>query len=40
MNTAGVIILVIILLLVAGAAGWIIYTRVRASQLGVSFTFE
>jgi hypothetical protein len=35
MNTGGAIVLVIILLLIAGGIGWIVYTRVRASQLGV-----
>lgn len=35
MNTAGTIVLIIFLLLIAAGVGWIIYTRVRASQLGV-----
>lgn len=35
MNTAGAVILAIVLLLLAAAAGWVIFTRVRASRLGV-----
>ncbi|KAB5572744.1 hypothetical protein GE09DRAFT_683145 [Coniochaeta sp. 2T2.1] len=35
MKTGGTIVLVIFLLLVAAGVGWIIYTRVRASQLGL-----
>jgi len=36
MNTGGTIVLILFLLLIAAGVGWIIYTRVRASQLGVS----
>ena len=36
MNAAGVTILVIFLLLLAAAAGWVIFTRIRAQKLGVS----
>lgn len=36
MHTGGTIVLVIFLLLIAAGVGWLIYTRVRASQLGVS----
>ncbi|OIW31691.1 hypothetical protein CONLIGDRAFT_697925 [Coniochaeta ligniaria NRRL 30616] len=35
MHTAGTIVLIIFLLLIAAGVGWIIYTRVRASQLGL-----
>ncbi|KAG7287041.1 hypothetical protein NEMBOFW57_006541 [Staphylotrichum longicolle] len=35
MNTAGAVILAIVLLLLAAAAGWVIFTRVRASRLGL-----
>ncbi|KAJ9160960.1 hypothetical protein NKR19_g2760 [Coniochaeta hoffmannii] len=35
MNTGGTIVLIIFLLLIAAGIGWIIYTRVRASQLGL-----
>jgi len=36
MNTAGVIVLVIFLLLVAAGVGWVVFTRLRAKRLGVS----
>lgn len=36
MNAAGTIVLIIFLLAIAGGIGWIVFTRVRASQLGVS----
>jgi hypothetical protein len=36
MNTAGAVVLAIVLLLIAAGAGWIIFTRVRAARLGVS----
>ncbi|KAK4157304.1 hypothetical protein C8A00DRAFT_11846 [Chaetomidium leptoderma] len=35
MNTANAVVLAVVLLLIAAAAGWIIFTRVRASQLGL-----
>jgi len=37
MRTAGIIVLVIVILLLAGVVGWIIYTRNRAQRLGVCF---
>ena len=36
MDTGGAVVLAIVLLLLAAAVGWVIFTRVRASQLGVS----
>jgi hypothetical protein len=36
MNTGGAVVLAIVLLLLAAAVGWVIFTRVRASQLGLS----
>ncbi|KAL2024541.1 hypothetical protein VTK56DRAFT_7584 [Thermocarpiscus australiensis] len=35
MNTAGVVVLVIVLALIAGAIGWVVFTRVRAQRLGL-----
>ncbi|EAQ87260.1 predicted protein [Chaetomium globosum CBS 148.51] len=35
MNTAGAVVLAIVLLLLTVGIGWVIFTRVRASQLGV-----
>ncbi|KAH6632693.1 hypothetical protein F5144DRAFT_651071 [Chaetomium tenue] len=35
MNTAGAVVLAIVLLLLAAGVGWVIFTRVRASQLGL-----
>ncbi|KAL1838239.1 hypothetical protein VTJ49DRAFT_2873 [Mycothermus thermophilus] len=35
MNTAGAVVLALVLLLLAAAAGWIIFTRIRASRLGL-----
>ncbi|KAK4125542.1 hypothetical protein N657DRAFT_613487 [Parathielavia appendiculata] len=35
MNTAGAVVLAIVLALIAAAAGWVIFTRVRASRLGL-----
>lgn len=35
MNTAGVIVLVIFLLLVAAGVGWVVFTRLRAKRLGL-----
>jgi hypothetical protein len=40
MNTAGAVVLAIVLLLIAAGAGWIIFTRVRAARLGVSLIFH
>jgi hypothetical protein len=37
MHPAGVAILVIVLLLIAGGVGWILFTRIRAQRLGVCF---
>jgi hypothetical protein len=39
MNTAGAVVLTIVLLLLAAGIGWVIFTRVRASRLGVSSFF-
>lgn len=36
MTAAGTIVLIIFLLAIAAGIGWIVYTRIRASQLGVS----
>src|SRR5262245_28743482 len=38
METAGIIVLIIFLLLIAAAIGWVVFTRMRASRLGVSAT--
>ncbi len=35
MNTAGAVVLALVLLLLAAGAGWVIFTRVRAARLGV-----
>ncbi|KAK3939800.1 hypothetical protein QBC46DRAFT_262413 [Diplogelasinospora grovesii] len=35
MNTAGVVILVLFLLLIAAGVGWIVFTRLRAQRLGL-----
>ncbi|KAK4100331.1 hypothetical protein N658DRAFT_497557 [Parathielavia hyrcaniae] len=35
MNTAGAVVLALVLVLIAAAAGWVIFTRVRASRLGL-----
>jgi hypothetical protein len=35
MNTAGAVVLALVLLLLAAGVGWVIFTRIRASQLGV-----
>ncbi|KAK4142408.1 uncharacterized protein C8A04DRAFT_30037 [Dichotomopilus funicola] len=35
MNTAGAVILAIVLLLLTAGVGWIIFTRIRASRLGL-----
>ncbi|KAK3293984.1 uncharacterized protein B0H64DRAFT_177366 [Chaetomium fimeti] len=35
MNTAGAVILALVLVLLAAGVGWIIFTRIRASQLGL-----
>ncbi|AEO70816.1 uncharacterized protein THITE_46655 [Thermothielavioides terrestris NRRL 8126] len=35
MNTAGAVVLTIVLLLLAAGIGWVIFTRVRASRLGL-----
>ncbi|TPX18914.1 uncharacterized protein E0L32_011392 [Thyridium curvatum] len=40
MNTAGVIILVLVLFLVGGAVGWVLFTRWRAQRLGVSSSLK
>ncbi|KAH6855730.1 hypothetical protein B0I37DRAFT_61241 [Chaetomium sp. MPI-CAGE-AT-0009] len=35
MNTAGAVILALVLVLLAAGVGWVIFTRIRASQLGL-----
>lgn len=35
MDTAGIVVLIIFLLLIAAGVGWIIFTRVRAQRLGL-----
>ncbi|KAL2168205.1 hypothetical protein VTG60DRAFT_264 [Thermothelomyces hinnuleus] len=35
MNTAGAVILALVLLLIGAGVGWIIFTRIRASRLGL-----
>ena len=35
MNTAGAVVLALVLLLLAAGVGWVIFTRVRAARLGV-----
>lgn len=40
MNTAGAVVLALVLLLLAAGVGWVIFTRVRASQLGVCPSFH
>lgn len=37
MKTAGVIVLIIVIVLLAGGVGWVIHTRMRAQRLGVSY---
>ena len=38
MNTAGAVVLALVLLLLAAGVGWVIFTRVRAARLGVCIT--
>lgn len=36
-STAGGIVIAVVVLLVAAAVGWIVFTQLRARKLGVSF---